>query len=179
VLPGGRHPAWGTHNAIVPLGPTMYLEIIAPDPSAPPPAGPRPLGLDTLAAPRLATWVAAGTDLEHLARSARARGIDLGDAMERGRERPDGVTLRWTMTDPMADRAGGVIPFYIDWGTTPHPGSAGPAECRLLSLVARHPTPDTVRAQLDFLGLPLIVELANTPGLTAVLETTRGNVTLD
>ncbi len=63
MQPGGRHPTMGTHNALLRLGRSAYLEVIAIDPDAPPPSRPRWYGLDDLApdAPaRLATWVVAG-----------------------------------------------------------------------------------------------------------------------
>jgi len=179
ALPGGRHPAWGTHNAIVPLGPACYLEVIAPDPEAPTPAVPRPLGLDTLTTPRLATWVAVGRDLPSLVRAAASHGIDLGEVSERSRERGDGTTLRWVMTDPARERAGGVIPFFIDWADTPHPGSSGPAACQLTSLTARHPDPAKVRAHLEALSLDLAVQHADAPGLIATFETTEGTAVLE
>ena len=36
--PGGRHPSEATHNALLGLGPAMYLELIAPDPDQTPPS---------------------------------------------------------------------------------------------------------------------------------------------
>lgn len=175
---GGQHPAWGTHNAIIPLGPRLYLELFAPDPGAPRPSTPRPLGLDTLTAPRLATWVASGTDLRQVAADARAHGIDLGEVAARGRQRPDGVVLAWTMTDVMKERAGGVIPFFIDWADSPHPGAGAPVGCRLTGLRAEHPDHDVVRRQLRTLGLALEVTRGDAPRLVATLDTPRGVVVL-
>ena len=34
---GGQHPIWGTRNALVALGPSSHLEIIAPNPDHSPP----------------------------------------------------------------------------------------------------------------------------------------------
>jgi hypothetical protein len=55
ATPGGQHPGEGTRNALVALGPSSYLEIIARDPEQPEPATARKFGIDTLRAPRLVT----------------------------------------------------------------------------------------------------------------------------
>jgi hypothetical protein len=66
ATPGGQHPGRGTRNALITLGPAIYLEIIAPDPEQPHPKTPRPFGIDGLKASRLVAWAAKGGDLERL-----------------------------------------------------------------------------------------------------------------
>ncbi len=56
----------------------MYLELIGPDPSQEKPPKPRWFDLDTLLSPRLITWAAKATDLDHLAAAARNAGVFLG-----------------------------------------------------------------------------------------------------
>ena len=70
ATPGGKHPGRGTHNALLGLGPTTYLEIIAPDPEQPQPKTPRPFGLDGLKQPGLIAWAAKGIKLDELTRDA-------------------------------------------------------------------------------------------------------------
>src|SRR5215510_16378960 len=81
ATPGGQHPGGGTRNALLALGPTSYLEIIAPDPDQPPPKTPRPFGIDSLTQSKLVTWAAKNNDLEHLRQDALRYGMQLGEAL--------------------------------------------------------------------------------------------------
>jgi hypothetical protein len=178
AAPGGRHAAWSTRNALIALGPDRYLEILAPDPEAPAPPAPRPCGIDALEVPRLATWAAKGAGLEAMVARAVAVGVDLGPVREGSRRRPDGLRLSWRMTAIEAPRLGGVVPFFVDWGGSPHPALDAPAGCELLDLRAEHPEPGAVRPVLGALGVALRVDPGPAPALAATIRSPRGTVTL-
>ena len=178
ATPGGQHPGRGTRNALVALGPTVYLEIIGPDPEQPAPALPRPFGIDDLTAPRLVTWAAKSAALESLAGSAAGHGIKLGEVIPGSRRRSDGVLLSWRYTDPRTVVAGGVVPFFIDWGQTPHPSSTATPGASLVSLRGEHPDPAAVRKALNDLGLELPVQQSGRAGLVAAIKGPRGQVEL-
>ena len=176
AAPGGRHPSWGTRNALLSLGPRIYLEIVGPDPQGPPPAGPRPFSIDSLETPRLVTWACRGENLDALVRTAGRAGVHLGEVQARSRQRLDGSLLSWKMTDALADREGGVVPFFIDWGLSVHPAGASPQGCALAGLRLVHPDAGRVSSALRLLGLDLVVETGPAPRLTAVLLTPRGEI---
>ena len=178
AAPGGQHPGRGTRNALVALGPTSYLEIIGPDPEQPTPPQPRPFGIDGLREPRLARWAAKGRGLETLAGDARRNGIRLGEVIAGSRRRADGVLLSWRYTDPQTVVADGVVPFFIDWGQTPHPSATATPGSTLIELRAQHPDPDSVAKALKSLGLELQVQRAPQPGLIATINSPRGRVEL-
>src|SRR5262249_32581711 len=100
ATPGGQHLGRGTRNALIALGPTTYLEIIAPDPKQPTPVTPRPFGIDGLKKSRLVAWAAKGDDLERLRDEAARHEVRLGEVMSGSRQQPDGVLLSWRYTDP-------------------------------------------------------------------------------
>jgi hypothetical protein len=175
---GGQHPGRGTRNALLSLGPGCYLEIIGPDLEQPKPAQPRPFGIDALKAPRLVTWAAKGTDLERLMSDARRAGVKLGDVIPGSRRRTDGVLLSWRYTDPRVVVAEGVVPFFIDWGTTPHPADTATAGVLLIALRAEHPEPDLVQKMLHGVGINLQVASGPRPALVATLDSPRGRVEL-
>ncbi len=178
ATPGGQHPGRGTRNALVALGPGAYLEIIGPDPEQPKPDLPRPFGLDTLSEPRLVAWAAKGSDLEKLWSNASGQGIALGGIIAGSRRRPDGVLLTWRYTNPRVVVADGIVPFFIDWGQTPHPSAGAAKGASLVSLRAEHPDPGRIQDMLNQLGLHLPVTKGSKPALAATIDCPRGRVEL-
>jgi ketosteroid isomerase-like protein len=175
---GGSHPGRGTRNALIALGTACYLEIMAPDPDQPPPAEPRWFGVDALPEPRFVGWAAKGRNLEVFAAKAARGGVRLGAVKPGGRRRPDGVVLSWKVTDPFALLGDGIVPFFIDWGQSPHPALIAAPGARLSALRAEHPNPDGVRDVIRRLGVDLRVEYGPAPALNATFATPRGEVEL-
>lgn len=178
LTPGGSHPGLGTRNALLRIGARVYLEVVGPDPEQAPPPGGLWLTRGAVPLPALATWAARSGALRDLA--AGAGGPLLGPVRSMSRTRPGGDRISWTLTmphDPLPRH--GIVPFFIDWGKTPHPCTGLPDEgVSLVKLSARHPAPVAVRADLDRLGVELEVE-PGPPALEAVLRTpARGAVTL-
>jgi len=175
---GGSHPGGGTRNALLSLGPSAYLEIIGPDRDAPAPDRPRLFGIDALRAPRLAAWAAKATDLDALSAQAARRGVRLGAVASGSRRRPDGILLAWRYTSPAAVLGDGLVPFFIDWGPTPHPARTAPSGATLVGLRAEHPEPARIRKMLAVLNLALTVASGPEPALIATLEGPAGRVEL-
>jgi Glyoxalase-like domain len=169
-IEGGRHPAWGTANRILPLG-DAYVELVAV------------ADRETAAHSAFGSWVAAAEPGRPLGWAVRTDAIDvvgrrLGLTVVPGfRVTPAGRRITWRSAGvDVAVREPG-LPFFIQWGdgvpmpgATPvrHPG--GPASLKLLSLDA-----DPVRLA-DWLGeqdLPL--DVANGPSRLSGVVLTRGH----
>lgn len=177
-LPGGTHPAWGTRNAILPLGPATYLELIGPDPNRSAAVRPEIFGLQNLLIPRLVTWAAKGTHLPALVAKARTHGIHLGFPRPGSRQRSDGTVLTWELTDPLQSSVGGLVPFFIDWGRSPHPAAGAESVVTLQDFHAEHPDPEGFAPINRQLGLDLLVMRGSQPRLVATFHTPRGQVSL-
>lgn len=175
---GGRHPNLGTHNALLGLGPNCYLEVMAPDPQAERPLDLGRLGFAGLETPRLGTWVLRAENIDGLAQQAYSDGVGLGSISAGHRDNPDGSRVSWRVTEPFVFPFGGVVPFLIAWGETPHPGSRLPAVGELHGLAVEHPDEAGVRRAFDALGVDLPVTVGPTPRLLVTIETPGGLVHL-
>ena len=172
--PGRTHPSMGTHNRLLRLGDTVYLEVIAPDPDAPPISRPRWFGLDHVSSttiPRLATWVASTDDIVGVAVP------DLGfvETMRRATH-----TWQMTLTADGQLPLSGAAPLLIQRSPGTHPASVLPdAGLRFRRLRIHHPAPAQVLALLAKIRLaphPEVVVLhGDTCTLVAEIETPSGS----
>ncbi|MBV4454726.1 MULTISPECIES: VOC family protein [Pseudomonas] len=144
---GGCHPLMGTHNKLLRLGTSFYLEVIAIDPTAPPAGRPRWFALDGLpanASPRLAHWVAKTDTLKSLG-PMFTEVVGQVQPMSRGE-------LRWDITI-LADGGlplEGAAPSLIQWGQPVHPATMlEDRACSLQRLDIFHPAPERISHLLD------------------------------
>lgn len=174
---GGEHPRMATHNRLLRLGESIYLEVITPNPAARSPGRPRWFGLDTLAPhalPALSTWVVRSTDIQA---SAAAASEPLGDLEPMRRS-----ALDWLITIP-ADGSvplEGAAPALIQWHADAHPATRMEDKgCALALLEIFHPDPERISRLLSSLELeaPVAVRQAG-PGdpvrLAAHIDTPHG-----
>jgi hypothetical protein len=175
--PGGSHPRMGTHNLLLRLGSSLFLEVIAVDPIARRPERPRWFELDRVpidGRARLACWVARTDDL-HAAVNAVSEPLGHAEPMSRG-------ALQWLISIPHDGHLpmDGTAPALIQWQPPSHP-AAGllDAGCRLTALQLFHPDParlDVVLRQLQVHepGVALSVHAGATAAIVAHVDTPHG-----
>jgi hypothetical protein len=140
VPPGGAHPLMGTHNHLMKIGDGIFLEIIAPDPTATPQrtrwfALDDPAMRDSLAtSPRLISWVARVPDL---AKALSEIDVLAGEAVSVTRGE-----LSWLISVPRDGSMAfdGAFPTMIQWPDGPHPSTRmADLGCKLEHASISHP----------------------------------------
>jgi len=170
---GGRHPGRGTRNALVSLGPSLYLELIAPDPEQSP-ANNFGDEIRSLTAPRLLTFVVACPDLDGLGTKARKAKLPF-----KGPEPWSRGTLNWRLAFTEGTPFGSLLPIFIDWQDSPHPALSAPAGLSLAEFEVTHPDAEGLRAIYAALDIGVAVRRSDRPALRAVIRGPRGELVLN
>ena len=174
---GGEHPRMGTHNFLLKLGDSVFLEVISPNPNAPKPERPRWFELDNQkvnTAPRLATWVARTTDI-HSTLAACSEPLGNIEPLSRGQ-------LSWLMTVPSDGSLpfNGIAPTLIEWHTETHIATKlQDVGCSFVGLEAFHPEAHRISALLQSIFLEGEISVAplpvgGQPFLIAHIQTPNG-----
>lgn len=179
---GGVHPGRGTQNALLSLGTRHYLEIIAPDPKQAGTIGPQSsverLKLRELAVPRLVTWAAHPGELAALAEKLAKAGVAAEGPTPGLRKRPDGRLLEWKTVN-LADDAGGLLPFFIEWGPeSVHPSVEAPKGCAMKEFWVESPEPEKLAKRFAVLGVEVEVKTGEKARLRARIAGPKGQIEL-
>jgi hypothetical protein len=119
---GGKHLAFGTHNALINLGKEVYLEIIAPDPDNQNVKSPRWMGVDLIEGKGRITRVALKSDdLQKDVETLRKIAPEYGNWGAGSRQTSGGKEISWKMSYPLAEPLVDLVPFYVEWEGNYHP----------------------------------------------------------
>lgn len=173
---GGRHPGFGTHNALVSLG-DVYLELLAPDPEAAEVTGLGTL-IAGLAAPRLVTFAARTAAAAEVTSAAAELGLGV-EARAGSRRTAAGELVEWRNVMVSGHGFGTLVPFFIEWAPgTPHPAATSPPGGSLEALWATHPEAGDLASLYGDLGIAGVRAEPGPPALHARLATPAGELTL-
>src|SRR5215813_5145508 len=175
---GGVHPGRGTQNALLSLGERHYWEIIAPDPKQAGSTGPQSsvgrLGLLGLKEPRLVAWAAHPGDVAALAERLKKAGIPAAGPWPGSRKRPDGRMLQWKTVN-LADDAGGLLPFFIEWSAeSVHPSVDAVKGCTIEKFWVESPEPEKLKKRFDAIGIDVRVSSGEKARLRARIAGPKG-----
>ena len=177
-LAGGKHPLMATHNRLIKLQNSLYIEIIAADPSASLPRSPtrknRWFSLDSNAtqkrlsrAPQPLCWVVAVNDIE---KTSMHCGYNPGRIIEMTR---GNFSWKITVSETGDLPESGVLPIFIEWPNGKHPTKTMPeSNISLEKLTLSHPHPSGIKHILSKLNIngPIKVNLGE-PNLQFSLKT--------
>ena len=180
--PGGEHKQMGTHNKLLKLQSSMYLEVIANNPNSIPPSRPRWFSLDELhiiekiqKSPRLLCWV---LEVDNLEETVKKCGYYPGEILKLSRD-----DLKWKVTIPSDGKLieQGVLPILIEWPKNQHPSKKlNKSNVIINKLRLFHPEHQKIKQIIsNLIKTDLINILEGLPKIELVLSTQNGKVLID
>ncbi|GAA6211608.1 VOC family protein [Hyphomicrobiales bacterium 4NK60-0047b] len=143
---GGKHELMSTHNHLLRLGESVFLEIIAIDPNAKKPNHARWFALDDKGdeEPKLAGWVAATNNIE---RSLELAPKESGNSTKISRGE---IFWHMSITQDGSMPFEGAYPTLIMWPDGPHPATRmEDKNCTLKSFCIAHPKANELKNYLE------------------------------
>lgn len=171
---GGEHPGRGTHNALVSLGGSTYLELIAAIPGA---DAPDYEALRYLPKPIPILWAVGVEDVAAATSRLQTAGFTATAPEPGSRKTPAGALLEWE-TFGLESRID-AAPFFIHWlAGTPHPSTTSPTGCKLARFEITLPDPTSLERLRQALDLDVSLRPGEQTALAVTLSCPKGEVRL-
>lgn len=184
VIPelGGQHEKMGTHNQLLKLGDSAYLEIIAIHPASPNPNRHRWFAMDNLKTdtkPKLVNWVVRTNNIQYATEKSKLQHGRI-EAMQRG-------NYNWLITIPENGELPmqGTAPTLIQWEGTHHPTqNLSSTDFFLNCIEGFHPNANEINDSLADIGfkgafIAKTIHQSEKPYLTAYINSPKGILKLE
>lgn len=177
-LEGGRHPAWGTANRIVPLG-DSYLELVSvvDDAKASGSVFGRWVGRGASQHGRPIGWAVRPVSLDAVAKRLHLQ-VEGGS-----RKAASGDLVQWRSAGIAEAAADPSLPFFIEWGPqTPFPGQAPishPSGATGISELILKSNPGRLAAWLGDHSLPIVVRDGGSSLAGILVSCSEGEIAIE
>jgi hypothetical protein len=174
---GGRHPGFGTHNALASLSNNRYIEVLALDPEQ---TTDNPIAKQIGEYRKTAIFAfhVHRQELEEVAQVYNEAGVVCQGPIQLERQRPDGEVLRWRLLFPDFSIFGRALPIFIDWMDAPHPAKTAPVGCEMTHFEVAHPQCEQLKMLYEKLDVEIATLDSDKSVARAKLSTPKGEVTL-
>jgi len=175
---GGQHLNFGTHNALISLGPKCYLELIAPDPTNVF-NGSRWMSTDIIEEPTITRWSINTQNIAEDAQILSAINHELGEIITGERQLHNGGLLKWQMTKPSKQGLVEPLPFLLDWSQSDnHPCDSLEQDGKLLGVIIKTTNTDSLNKIFDKPSKAINYKKSHRNKVQVVLETKNGILTV-
>jgi len=172
---GGYHTTQGTKNAVINLGNSRYLELLAADEENKAIQPPRWMGVDFLEKAQMTRWSLKSNDLPTDSTILKEYQQEMGTIQGGQRKTTSGNLLTWEMIMPLAAPQIEVMPFMTDWQhSAVHPTDAMGEQCELISMAFTHPNPNLLQPTLAKLGLDIALTQGSNIGIKVKIKCPKG-----
>ncbi|MDF1697614.1 MAG: VOC family protein [Saprospiraceae bacterium] len=176
---GGRHLTKGTKNALLNLGNSCYLEILAADTENVEFKGQRWMGIDLITKPKITRWSLKSENLIGDSKVLEKYDPRISSISGGKRKTADGNSLSWEMILPASTPEIELMPFMTDWSSSStHPTNDLPEMCTLKTIELTHPNPSKIHSFFDQLQTGLTIRKGGFEKICITIQSPNGLQTL-
>lgn len=174
----GRHPMFGTHNALVSLDSGMYFELFAEDPNPPVPRKIELPHFKGLKDPQITCWYLRCNDFQLAEKSLSKFSLKTSPVVKGSRIDQNGNLLQFEWVDILdLDSLGFAAPSFIKWlpGVT-HPTVTSPKGCMFKKLSVTHKPHKDFSDWLESLQLGIVHQEGEVTKVEVEIDTPKGSL---
>ena len=176
---GGRHLDQGTKNAIVSLGQSVYLELLAIDKSSSKNIEHHWMGIDYLTSPKITRWAIVSDQINEDLKTIAAYKTDLAKSHQGSRVMTNGGLLSWQMSLPSYRPEVELMPFLLNWSESDHhPTEQLRQQAKIIAFDLYHPAPNDLQTYFEQLDLDIKIQAGTSSMISLTLEGPKGRLTL-